>query len=121
MLQVSKENSNIKPTSKKVVGVTASSDSTGNTLASVVRKLKEKCDIKEYTEMVLAEDLSEVKEDSSKMLTNNKSHDLLMEQIGSNNVAVFQTLLKSDPGKDENIEENMKSQVSMNLIFLTCF
>lgn len=58
-------------------------------------------------------DLSEISEEIPKILTNNDAHDLLVEQIGSNNVAVFQTLINSVAEKEDIKEENIKSQVSI--------
>lgn len=83
-------------------------------LASVINKLKEKQEIQELTKKVIDQDLSKTKEDTPQILSN--SNDLIVEQIGSNNVAVFQTLLKNVSEKNDNKKENMKSQVSIDLI-----
>lgn len=117
-MHVSEENANSKSKSPKKSGDRASPENNnGNTLTSVINKLKQKHDIEEYTKKVIDEDLSEVKEENSKVLSinedTNKAHDLLVEQIGNNNVAVFQTLVKNISKKDNTKEDNMKTQVSV--------
>lgn len=84
----------------------------GNALASVIQKLKEKQVIQELSQKFMDQDLSEVQEENLQESVDNKVHNLLVEKIGSNNVAVFQTLLKNPAGKDAIKEEHMKSQVS---------
>lgn len=122
-MHVSEENTNSKSKSLLKSGDIASSENNnGNTLTSVINKLKQKHDIEEYTKKVIDEDLSEVKEEDSKMLKVNedlnKAHDLLVEQIGNNNVAVFQTLVNSVSKKDNSKEDNMKTQVSVLFYFM---
>lgn len=115
-MHVSDENTNLKPKSPIKSGDRPSHESNGNTLTSVINKLKEKQDIQEYTKKVIDEDLSEVREETTKILNinqdTNRAHDLLVEQIGNNNVAVFQTLVKNVSKKDNSKEDNMKTQVS---------
>lgn len=98
------------------MGATSSPVKNGITLASVIEKLKEKTNIQEFTSKVLNEDLSEVSEVNSNVSTNMSHQDLLIEQIGNNNVAVFQTLIQSISDTDESKNENMKSQVSKSLM-----
>lgn len=118
-MQVPDENSSSKISSPRKLGDKSLPESNSASLDSVINKLKEKHNINEYTKKVINEDLSDVNEENSKIIHHNKAHDLLVEQIGSNNVAVFQTLVNSVSGKDISKEDNMKSQVSV--IFISLF
>lgn len=112
-MHISDENSTPKINSPRKSGEKSSPEKCGGTLDSVINKLKEKHDIQEHMKKVINEDLSGIKEENPKMLQHNKAQDLLVEQIGNNNVAVFQTLVNSVSGKDISKGENMKSQVSI--------
>lgn len=90
-----------------------SSGNPRNTLASVITKLTEKKKIEEFSKKIIDQDLSEDTDEMSNRSTNSMPHDLLVEKIGSNNVAVFQTLLKNVSRKNKTSVENMKSQVHM--------
>lgn len=116
-MHISDESSTPKINSPRKCGEKSSPLKGGGTLDSVINKLKEKHDVEEHMKKVINEDLSGTNEENPKILQHNKDHDLLVEQIGNNNVAVFQTLVNSVSGKDLSKGENMKSQVSSLFIY----
>lgn len=122
MLHISNKNSDTATNSPNKFDGPQYGNTTGNTLASVISKLRERQGIEELSKKIIDQDLSEANEDTSSISNNSKAHDLLVEEIGSNNVAVFQTLMKSVSNKDNSSNDNMKSQVNILGIatFLFC-
>lgn len=111
-MHISDDNSSAKINSPRKSGDKSSPEKGGSILDTVVNKLKEKHDVLEHMEKLLNEDLSVIKEENPKILYHNKATDLLIEKIGNNKVAVFQTLVNSVSRKDVTKDDNMKSQVS---------
>lgn len=83
-------------------------------LTPVIEKLKEKQEIKQLMQELLVTDLSNQTstddKDEEKSIV--AANDLLLEEIASNNAAVFQTVLRSLPQSDGCKPEFMKSEVS---------
>lgn len=82
-------------------------------LTPVIEKLKEKQEIKQLMQELLVTDLSNQTstddKDEEKSIV--AANDLLLEEIASNNAAVFQTVLRSLPQSDGCKPEFMKSEV----------
>lgn len=86
---------------------------TKKSLLPVIERLKEKQEIFQLAQEVLNQDLSskEGTEDSNETEAKNKDNDLLLEEIATNNAAVFQTVLQKLPKQDIQMPELMKSEV----------
>ncbi|KAG5871156.1 hypothetical protein JTB14_020190 [Gonioctena quinquepunctata] len=91
---------------------TSEQNTTKGGLSPVIEKLKQKQEINQLTREILCRDLSNenanANEVTSLPVTNN---DFLLEEIATNNAAVFQTMLQSMPSEDVRKTEFMKSEV----------
>ncbi|KAJ8971574.1 hypothetical protein NQ314_000628 [Rhamnusium bicolor] len=80
-------------------------------LSPIIEKLKEKQEIHQLAQNILNQDLSREVESNNSDANEAKSNDLLLEEIATNNAAVFQTVLDNLPINAPRKPEYMKSEV----------